>query len=525
MNLAVVDNSYYSAQVEELIATLPETVIDRAGNTINLTTKKWLLGENSKVLFLNWEAYCIGNPVIEYAFRCYFVQLIKTHMAGSVYSAFHRTVSVLTRRDSWYKLQDNLDIKEIEQILYQILSDYANDLRKTSKIHYFIHIRSWYIWCVEQELFGFTKELLHQLLQIKILGNTQGMAVLSNDINKGPLTDLEIMLIRNALLKDKGLLIERLCLWLALSYGCNPANFVLLSELDFTERVFNDSINESFYELKIPRIKKRGQAYKRSEFKTRKVDHQLAELIKQQIKENALAYPEIKNRPLLMRNKINKDLLATDLSCFAYNLSTTMFHDYIDKCIKRLNIVSPNTGEVLSLTPRRLRYTYATTMVKQGASAVELADLLDHSNLQHVQVYYNAKSSIVERLDIALAEKLSPLVNAFKGKIIDKEINSTTSQAINYQEKANFRKIHGIGLCGAKSLCNLYPPLSCYLCEKFQPWRDAPHGKVLDDLIADRNNYITKYGESSYYVKQLDGIIYSIAQVKASCNETDKNSE
>src|SRR5579863_4231619 len=176
MSLALLDDDLKS-NLENLLITLPHTVIDRAGNIIDLTTNKWLLGENSRVLFLNWGAYYIGNTVIEFAFKCYFIQLIKTHMPGSVYTAFHRTVSNLIRKNGWNKQQRNLTINEIELILYQILSQYANDLRKLNKIHYFIHVRSWYVWCVEQELLGFSKELLHKLLQIKILGNTQGMAV------------------------------------------------------------------------------------------------------------------------------------------------------------------------------------------------------------------------------------------------------------------------------------------------------------------------------------------------------------
>lgn len=48
--------------------------------------------------------------------------------------------------------------------------------------------------------------------------------------------------------------------------------------------------------------------------------------------------------------------------------------------IKRHNIISPLTGELLHVTPRRLRYTLATGLAAEGISKRELARILDHTD-------------------------------------------------------------------------------------------------------------------------------------------------
>jgi hypothetical protein len=56
--------------------------------------------------------------------------------------------------------------------------------------------------------------------------------------------------------------------------------------------------------------------------------------------------------------------------------------------------------------------------VREGVSKREVADLLDHSDLQSVQIYFDIKSDIVDHLDRAMAMSLGPIAQAFMGKII-----------------------------------------------------------------------------------------------------------
>ena len=499
---------------------LPEEVIDRSGLPVDIQGDKWKINDATFPSTINLNKAEILNPFIIYAIKRYLIQRIKSVSQRETVNCWYSLKSLATT-NKWAELQLAKSIEDTEAILPIVLSELLENLRRRKSEDQFHRVRAWYIWCTEQELPGFNSEIMYDLLKIKVPGNEKGRAVMLDDEEQGPLTDTEATALRNGLINDKGPILERVCVWLCLAFGCNPANFALLREEDFIVRHFKNS-DHKFYELKIPRIKKRGLRHQRSEFKSRKVDDNLAILLVELINKNKSHIPETNlPRPLLMRDKTNSSKMGTPIEEFAYHLSSKEFTENILKCVTRLNITSPRTGRLLTITPRRLRYTFATAMVRQGASAAELADLLDHTDLQHVQVYYNARSTIVERLDSALAEKLAPLVAQFSGKVIDKNSfdASNPNTRIKYQEKSNPKKIHGIGVCGADFLCKLYPPLSCYLCEKFQPFKDAPHAKILEELTSWRQRRLEQQGENDRIAQQLDDVIYNVGQVKTACEE------
>ncbi|MDH8356919.1 site-specific integrase, partial [Klebsiella pneumoniae] len=68
----------------------------------------------------------------------------------------------------------------------------------------------------------------------------------------------------------------------------------------------------------------------------------------------------------------------------AYNMLSTGIANLLKAFIKRHSIISPLTGELLHVTPRRLRYTLATGLAAEGISKRELARILDHTDTQHV---------------------------------------------------------------------------------------------------------------------------------------------
>lgn len=145
-----------------------------------------------------------------------------------------------------------------------------------------------------------------------------------------------------------------------------------------------------------------------------------------------------------------------------------------------------------------------------------LKDLLDHTDLQNVIVYYSG-SSMIKRLDEALAVSVGPYVNRFMGRVIASE-----SEAIGNGGRVKtdaLVRIRDIGSCGSTTLCSLFPPFSCYLCPLFQPWRDAPHREVLSDLVRQRDDRIGATGrDDDRIAKQYDEIILAVGQVVALCD-------
>ncbi|MFG7003145.1 hypothetical protein ACGYV2_33080, partial [Burkholderia pseudomallei] len=68
-----------------------------------------------------------------------------------------------------------------------------------------------------------------------------------------------------------------------------------------------------------------------------------------------------------------------------------------------------------------------------------------------------------------------------------------------------------IGACGQDRLCALDPPFSCYVCPKFQPYVEADHQAVLNELLASRREREQRYGARLSI--QLDDVIYAVAEV------------
>jgi len=86
--------------------------------------------------------------------------------------------------------------------------------------------------------------------------------------------------------------------------------------------------------------------------------------------------------------------------------------------VKVVNLISPRTGELLHMRPRRFRYSYATHIAEAGASKYHLAELLDHTDLQSVDVYVETSPAIAEQVARATDDAMRPLIRRFLEKII-----------------------------------------------------------------------------------------------------------
>jgi len=380
------------------------------------------------------------------------------------------------------------------------------------KFHY---TRDWYRWCSDQQLLGFDDpELVYELLTLRIPGNKKGEAVLSEDPEDGPLDDLEEITLRAALQRDRDNVdtaLPRILTWAFLSLGSNPKNLVYLRESDY-KAIINGE--HTFYSLDVPRIKK--GAHPRSDLKTRKLDASLATLLKQLIMRNQkLDIPAGFARPLFARAKPRKDCIGTAIHEYAFHFTARELTELVNTYVARLGVISHRTGKTLYVTPRRLRYRFATKKVQEGCPMDVLRELLDHTDLQNVLVYY-AGTSMTKRLDGALAVTVGPMVNRFMGRVVSDEAAAVGTGGRIKAEPMG--RIKNIGSCGSTSLCSLFPPFSCYLCPLFQPWRSAPHREVLEDLVCQREARIAATGrDDDRIAKQYDEIILAVGQVVALC--------
>lgn len=460
-------------------------ILDRAGLPVDATGWLWELNSAGSRRYLRWSNFPICSSDILEATVRYFARMIKTKSPDAVYGTFE-TLLYISNSASFSDAASAGS--EIPFAIFTELKTYFAE--KSWRLH---HIRHWYRSCADFGSPAFSPEVAFELDQKVIGGNKKGHAVLSLDPEEGPLVDLEITALLNALNDQRrrnSLPLDcSAALWLCIALGSNPFQMTLLRERDVEVITEGDT---RFVQLRVPRVKKKHDA-PRTTFRTRKLTSEIGDVVLNLIADNRRR-EALEGRttgpdtPIFMRKSARKRLTGT-MPEYARHMYPHEFTGLVSLCALLLGARSPRTGMVLNITTRRLRYTFATRLVREGASMEEVAEALDHTDLQNVRVYFDIKSDIVESLDRAMALKLGPVAQAFLGKLVSNEAGAERggdpASRVMAVDRATGRP-EGLGTCGEHSFCDLLAPIACYTCSQFQPWVDGPHDRILDDLIAQR---------------------------------------
>ena len=463
-------------------------VLDLAGLPVPTDSEVWSLNEPTRSRSLDWSQMpirCIGT--VE-ATVSYVAELIKRYSPTEVVQNF-AALRLLDRSPAFLEADRCGGV-----VPYKALSEVHAALGKEGwRTHY---LRKWYAWCCDQGFDQFSPEVAFQLSEMRIGGNAKAVSVLSMDPESGPLIDTEIEAVRNALRASGATgkldLQERAALWLCLALGCNPMQFVLLREGDF-ERLATEDGQGALYTLQVPRMKK-GHAQVRTEFKLRKLVEDIGAVVEQLIASNASRRAAAMRAgsgfaaPIFSRESPRPSAVGSPVHEYAMGWMASEFTAFVTAAVRKLGVISPRTGKPIHATCRRFRYTYATSLVREGASQRAVAEALDHTDLQHVQCYFDLKSSIVTSLDRSMAAALGPVSQAFMGMLVrseqDAKRGDRPSSRIHALPKDG--RAEPVGTCGSMSFCGLYAPVACYTCVRFQAWMDGPHEEILEKLLADR---------------------------------------
>jgi hypothetical protein len=292
---------------------------------------------------------------------------------------------------------------------------------------------------------------------------------------------------------------------LLLETGARPVQLVQLEELDL---VVNAETAHTFYSLTIPRAKQRqiGEPEK----KRRRISPELGSSILELIKQNHTKHGDCGTQmPILCIKKVADKKLTKELKGkYKLHMKVVGFGQRVRGFSVQADIVSPRTGDHLILHPLRLRYTFFTMLAEQGTAATHLAELADHSNDKSIGFYVASTSSVVDRLNAALGNDphYSATIGRFLGQLVTRDDPHQVG-AIIQGSTPTLRTLGGIGVCGANFLCDLYPPLSCYVCPKFQAWIDGPHKELLQEL----EKFVESLIEKS--ANQADRIPYQLVDV------------
>jgi hypothetical protein len=177
--------------------------------------------------------------------------------------------------------------------------------------------------------------------------------------------------------------------------------------------------------------------------------------------------------------------------------------------------VKSRTGKPLKAEPRRLRYAKGTDAARAGYGKQVIAELLDHTTTHNVDIYTKTVPEHAAPINKAMALAMLPLVQLFRGQVVDREINAVGGDK-PFATRILFKGV-GTATCGAGVHCGLNRlPRPCYTCDSFQPWLDGPHEAVLEDLLRERQQRLEILGNPAI-VGVEDETIIAVVNVIQRC--------
>jgi len=494
-------------------------ILSFSGAKVDTSGSKWILSTDSVA---NWTMFQCLEPVALFALKTFARHLIATCSPAYVENQLG-FISRLTHADVVDSItRDLVDAGYITRATYDVYTRSHAGAVSIDQINNYLGVFiRWYLWSTDTGLTGFDEDVAAELDAIRLKGSSRSVAVMRQDPQSGPLRRSEYEALETVLRSPQAEmlpLLDRVVAWLFLCFGPNPRNLTLLSEKDLVTTLLSDG--SVVHELRIPRIKKRTPG-ERDQFRTRRLVPEVAELINKLILQNreleSAASTKDSFRPLL-RGPERKLLIGTPFARHRFRMRVGELGAVLHRVSATFSLKA-HDGSPLHLTPRRLRYTFATKLVADGASPQEVADALDHSDTGYVMVYFNTRSDVVQRLDKAMGLALAPIAQAFMGVVIDDESGATRARDKGSRIRhysPTMKSLENVGSCGSFGFCGLMAPIACYTCTHFQAWLDGPHEHVFDELERKRNDRLAA-GADPKMTQIHDKTMLAVAEVVLRC--------
>lgn len=330
---------------------------------------------------------------------------------------------------------------------------------------------------------GIEPQALAWLHRQKIGTNPKGEATLTWHPEKGPLLQIEDRILMTGLHSA----FEADCLPLhiylkALLFrlsGMRPSQIADLKCKDLTLR-------DGVYYLNCPQAKGRGGIF-RGRFEewalTPEVGALLAGFIAQQKNhwkhlgcndEELPLFPNPRNPDPVRRFHLVGGSIAKEIPDYLTRLTVP---DPVNR--ERVQIQSPRTGRPFKVNMKRFRISLATWALQRGATLMEVATLLGHSNIDNVMVYAAIDPEELEEMDRKMAASEIITAGYFRGELV----NAFLSDA----KPVYTEHFSGSPLGACPCHCALRKPVACYPCGQFRAFMEGPHEQVLHDLLEERD--------------------------------------
>ncbi|MBB1398093.1 site-specific integrase [Pseudoalteromonas sp. SG44-8] len=388
---------------------------------------------------------------------------------------------------------------------------------------------AWYEWGFN----GISKEVVDYLEELTLKGNPKGNAVKGACPYSGPLTHNELGALidwaSNAFTKRTLNLKEYSCFMALVLTG---RRYVQIRSLRSVDLIVREDSSGNDYVINCPRAKQRGVGF-REQFTPLPINEDLYLLLHNQ-RNQSIQYVESslgkKLQPLLRKkipifveeSRVNRLSSVEDLET---RLSQTpdYLHMAADSAYQLLRVVaikntacSERTGNYINFTASRFRYTKGTNLARRGIRGVALAAALDHTDTQNIGVYTENTEETAKQIDEVMAPLLAPLAQAFSGKLIASVRDAIRENDPNSRVRNG--KSKNVGSCGTYAFC-ASGYRACYTCSSFEPWIEAPHEEVLNEILAEREKQ-KELGISNNVIQSTDRLLLAVEQVILMCKQT-----
>lgn len=390
---------------------------------------------------------------------------------------------------------------------------------------------SWHDWGFK----GIDKSVVDYLESLRLKGIIKGKAVKGYCPFSGPLTLLE----QGALLDWvagaftlKQITLTQYALFLTLVFTGRRMVQVRSLQVKDLKVVTDNNLRQ--YKLNIPRVKQRGIGW-REAFNEIPIVSDLYLVLKNQLN-SSIAFIEdyfgvvipAENRgqiPIFIEESRIEQFETFEALHAEMQKKQDLLHLTEQNAGLKLRDVSvknkarsERTGDFINFSSRRFRYTKGTNLYRRGIQGVALAEALDQSDTQQIGVYTQNTVETAEIIDEIMSPMLAPLAQAFAGTLIDSERDAVRGNDPHSRVKNESQ--NSVGNCGTHAFC-ASGYRACYTCVKFQPWKNAPHEEVRDEVLAERKRQ-HENGVSINVIQSTDRLLLAVEQVILLCKDAKK---
>jgi integrase len=371
---------------------------------------------------------------------------------------------------------------------------------------------------------GASDEVADLLREWRLKGNEKGMAVASGCAETGPLTDVEL----NALLSWANMALVRQVLpfWIYayfLTLAMTARRAVQIASLRGKALLEERRDDHTLFRLNVPRAKQRGGGFRKT-FRSLVILEDLQNVLTCQHRQSVA---EIEARigqhlppslctevPIFLnpsvvrtikRSASIEDLLNGNRPDLLHATTLNLQRGLVT--FGRLSTArSERTGEYIRISATRFRYTRGTKLRREGFGPFIIAELLDHSDIQNVQVYTQNTAAEAVVINDLVGRQLAPFAQACMGTLVWSEREALRGE--DSRSRVPNGHQNGVGTCGNYGFC-ASGYRACYTCYHFQPWVNGPHEEVLEELYEEKRR-VRESGCAEGVVNATDLLILAV---------------